>query len=233
MQASDLICDICCESYNFKTAIPMSLPCGHTFCLPCCHTFRECPNDKKPFSLVQIAKNFIITRNLEERDRRLNQIGEANSVDGLLCSLHKAEKTIYCVKDEVLICYDCSLFGAHEGHEVLKIDGILAEFASLVKTSANDNRQFANIEQFNAEREFTESSTNINQVIENSIELIEEKFDLFLTKAADIKEGLIGQVKRLYKIAFENLQNQVNQKKLFLKQNEKVIEHYKKTLSYI
>ena len=44
-------CGVCFKPYNHQDKKPLSLPCGHSFCLECCrkmfkHTSITCPYDK-------------------------------------------------------------------------------------------------------------------------------------------------------------------------------------------
>ena len=49
-------CGICFKPYNHNDKKPLSLPCGHSFCLECCkklpkHGAIQCPYDKSTHNL--------------------------------------------------------------------------------------------------------------------------------------------------------------------------------------
>ena len=53
-------CGVCFKSYNHSEKKPLSLPCGHTFCLECLkqinkHSIIKCPFDK--IAHHQVAEN--------------------------------------------------------------------------------------------------------------------------------------------------------------------------------
>lgn len=109
----DLLCPRCSEIY----CLPVLLECGHNICKVCLHKFwelkgcRECPvcrarsvPERPPINLALkiAAEEYQVWRTSRNRDA---------------CLLHREKLTIFCQKDEEVICAMCRTSKHHKVHE--------------------------------------------------------------------------------------------------------------------
>ncbi|OCT69627.1 E3 ubiquitin-protein ligase TRIM39 [Xenopus laevis] len=122
---AELTCSVCREIYTD----PVTLLCGHNFCLICIErtwdwqksienkpscpecrrTYRRKPELERNLRLRNIAEQFLSTDPQQD--------GTGNSGDSK-CSSHNKILEYYCYKDGVCVCVSCCLVGKHRGHRV-------------------------------------------------------------------------------------------------------------------
>ncbi|XP_078541479.1 GTPase IMAP family member 8-like isoform X2 [Lissotriton helveticus] len=111
-------CSICRELY----ADPVTLDCGHNFCLSCFNTFKgkedlekACPECKQRFDPEKEMKPNKRLANMVEMVREL-QI-----VPGGLCEAHGERLQLFCETDDELLCLDCWQSRGHKLHRVTPV----------------------------------------------------------------------------------------------------------------
>ncbi|KAM5135337.1 E3 ubiquitin-protein ligase TRIM58-like [Mantella aurantiaca] len=137
MTSDDLIdelsCSICLNIYTD----PVTLRCGHNFCLVCIDRvldFQEvsglytCPECRKEFQerpvpskarkLRNIAEKFLISQPEQKESPEHVLSDPTNSSGNRKCSIHNKIMEYYCNKERVSICVYCIAFGEHKGHVV-------------------------------------------------------------------------------------------------------------------
>ncbi|XP_011616838.2 tripartite motif-containing protein 65 isoform X1 [Takifugu rubripes] len=126
-QNSNLTCAICLERFK----IPVTIPCGHTFCHTCISKYWESKSDKYqcPFCNTKFD-----TRPMLKRNVSMSGLAEAaNSTtcresllrgnDGVkamqLCDRHKRPLVYYCKQDRTPVCHECGIFDCKNHEKVL------------------------------------------------------------------------------------------------------------------
>lgn len=119
-------CGVCFKTYNHSEKKPLSMPCGHTFCLECLtkinkHGVVKCPFDKIQHhtNIENLPVNYAILTALP-----MNQATTGNTGDSepsmANCDIHKNKKVkFYCKNDSEMFCSKCVLRHTNLKHEVM------------------------------------------------------------------------------------------------------------------
>ncbi|KAI4887594.1 hypothetical protein NFI96_030746, partial [Prochilodus magdalenae] len=135
-------CCICLDLFHR----PVSIPCGHNFCLSCIQGFwdtarrSECPLCKEHFprrpelrinhALADITEGF--KRSLKVKPDQANGQGtsqggreteerKATSRSRNVCGRHRQPLDIYCKTEQVMVCSKCAE-GQHRGHQTVNME---------------------------------------------------------------------------------------------------------------
>lgn len=121
-QYSNLTCAICLERFR----IPVTIPCGHTFCQACITTHWDTKSKADIGPQCPICSEKFATRPLLKRNVSLSVLTEtANSTGSycreplmrgsegaramLLCDRHKKPLVYYCKQDRMSVCCECAI----------------------------------------------------------------------------------------------------------------------------
>ena len=121
-------CGVCFKSYNHSEKKPLSLPCGHTFCLECLrqinkHSIIKCPFDKIAHHTIaeNLPVNYAVLTALPMT--QTSPSGEntgTKSNSNAMCDIHRNKKVkFYCKNDLELFCSKCVLKHTNAKHEVM------------------------------------------------------------------------------------------------------------------
>ncbi|XP_069489002.1 E3 ubiquitin-protein ligase TRIM39-like [Ambystoma mexicanum] len=122
-------CSICLEYFTE----PVSVECGHAFCLSCitqcwegleanfpCPQCRETSQNKTPRPIRQLA-NMVETL-------KLCHLPNATPQEENLCREHEEKLKLFCEDDQRPICVVCSMSRDHKSHTVLPISEATQEY---------------------------------------------------------------------------------------------------------
>ncbi|KAJ8264154.1 hypothetical protein GJAV_G00145840 [Gymnothorax javanicus] len=124
MDSANLNCAICLERFN----VPVTIPCGHTFCQRCISVLWDkraasrldilCPVCNEEFDprptlkrnvslsgLAETAPHCVETRRAIPVSRQSNATVESQAV----CERHKKALVIYCRDESKCVCYECAI----------------------------------------------------------------------------------------------------------------------------
>ena len=125
-------CGVCFKTYNHMEKKPLSLPCGHTFCLECLkqlnkHSVIKCPFDKVAHHCLadNLPVNYAVltalpmTASVQSTGSREGQSKEPAIT---YCETHKNKKVkFYCRSDQEMFCSKCVLKHTNSKHEVISV----------------------------------------------------------------------------------------------------------------
>jgi len=122
-------CQICYKQYNHSDKKPLSLPCGHTFCLECLrqlnkHSIIKCPFDKIAHHQVadNLPVNYAVLTVLPMNQTAAPPVkgGQETGPAISMCDVHKSKKVkFFCKNDQEMFCSKCVLRHTNLKHEVM------------------------------------------------------------------------------------------------------------------
>ncbi|KAL6094643.1 trim65 [Pungitius sinensis] len=121
-QNSTLSCAICLERFR----IPVTIPCGHTFCQKCITTHWDTKSKSGIGPRCPICNEEFATRPVLKRNVSMSVLTEAANTTGpccreslarggdaarpmLLCDRHKKPLVYYCKQDKMSVCCECGI----------------------------------------------------------------------------------------------------------------------------
>ncbi|XP_053544747.1 zinc finger protein RFP-like [Bombina bombina] len=163
----ELTCPICFSIYTD----PVTLSCGHNFCLGCIESVLGTQEGSGVYTCPECRKSF----RSESKEHILTE--PTTSWGNKKCTEHKKLLEYYCTEDGACICVSCSLAGEHRGHQV----ELLNEASEKKKEKLRDVLQ-----KLTTKREKTEKS-------------LQEHRRGVQEKAAGVTEQLLNQIRHLEK----------------------------------
>lgn len=121
-QNPNLTCAICLERFK----VPVTIPCGHTFCLKCITMHWDTKRKSDVGPQCPFCQEKFPTRPVLKRNVSLSVLTEAaNSTSSscrevvtrcgegaramVLCDLHKKPLVYYCKQDKMSVCCECAI----------------------------------------------------------------------------------------------------------------------------
>lgn len=128
-QISNLSCAICLERFK----IPVTIPCGHTFChgciSKCWDSNVKSDNHQCPMCLTKFDTRPTLKRNVslslltEAANSAACRESLLRASDGAramqLCDRHKKPLVYYCKQDRTSVCYECGICDCKNHEKVL------------------------------------------------------------------------------------------------------------------
>ncbi|XP_068161941.1 E3 ubiquitin-protein ligase TRIM65 isoform X2 [Antennarius striatus] len=131
-QNSNLTCSICLEHFR----IPVTIPCGHTFCETCITKYwdtkfksgigPQCPNCNEKFDARPTLRRNVSLSVLTEAAnstglswRELPLRGPEGTRAMLLCDRHRKPLVYYCKQDRASVCHECGIAECENHEKVL------------------------------------------------------------------------------------------------------------------
>ncbi|XP_021110080.1 E3 ubiquitin-protein ligase TRIM50 isoform X3 [Heterocephalus glaber] len=136
-----LQCPICLEVFKE----PLMLQCGHSYCKGClvslsCHLDSElrCPVCRQEVDGSSSPPNVSLARVIEA----LRLPGGA---EPMVCEHHRNPLSLFCEKDQELICGLCGLLGSHQHHPVTPVSTVYSrmkeELAALISDVQQEQKE--------------------------------------------------------------------------------------------
>ncbi|XP_077187138.1 E3 ubiquitin-protein ligase TRIM15-like isoform X2 [Paroedura picta] len=126
----EVMCPLCMEYLED----PVSVDCGHNFCLGCityfCEKWEEHGLLKCPLCRTPIRKeNFQPNWQLVHMVAKLKFL----SLNDKLCEKHQEKLQLFCKADEELVCQTCQRSPAHKQHPVVLLDEAAQEYKGKIE----------------------------------------------------------------------------------------------------
>ncbi|XP_028330563.1 E3 ubiquitin-protein ligase TRIM39-like isoform X2 [Gouania willdenowi] len=209
-------CCICLDIY----VDPVSIPCGHNFCLDCIegywdskdkpkcplcqHTFSSRPKLKVNTEFATIVDFFkksmqaeptAIPTEQEEADKALCDVCrgkkhakpcsacQAKNEEGNVCKIHHRPLTLFCRKDQMLMCTQCSE-EKHKHHNTILLDNEKRRLKSRLRETKTNIQEMIEVRETKMEE------------IQHSVEVSKTNTEKEVQKYAQICSVLIQAIQR-------------------------------------
>uniref|UniRef100_A0A3B3CH91 Uncharacterized protein n=1 Tax=Oryzias melastigma TaxID=30732 RepID=A0A3B3CH91_ORYME len=148
---------------------PVSLPCGHCYCMHCANKHLDheedsgiysCPECRQEFvSRPLLVRNNVLAFVVDELRKAL--VAPTTELENSICSKHYEVMKLFCRTDQSCICYLCSK-DEHKGHEKVS--------AAAERNEKQKDLQGKDMEAFQQEED------SINDSVENAMAHTEKVF---------------------------------------------------------
>uniref|UniRef100_A0A671WYP4 Tripartite motif-containing protein 16-like n=1 Tax=Sparus aurata TaxID=8175 RepID=A0A671WYP4_SPAAU len=195
---------ICCSVCLDLLKDPVTIPCGHSYCMNCIKSHWDTEDEKKTYSCPQCRKSFIprpvLVKNTmladlveELKKTELQDLVEPDkNLQENICPRHDELMKMFCRTDQQCICYLCSV-DEHKGHDTVS----------------------AAAERTERQRELEGSRHNIQQRIqdrEEDVKLLQQEVEAIngsADKAVEDSEKIFTQLIRLMEKRRSDVKQQV------------------------
>uniref|UniRef100_A0A8C4T2G2 Tripartite motif-containing protein 16-like n=1 Tax=Erpetoichthys calabaricus TaxID=27687 RepID=A0A8C4T2G2_ERPCA len=175
---NEITCFICQETLSD----PVSILCGHSFCLKCLNDYWDqshecsCPECRRTFTTrPELHRNTV----LNELDHKLTDPDGNLKVE--LCVKHQKRLEIFCKNEETCICMMCALT-EHEGHKKVELE--------MEKISVENELE-------ENEKSFTDLICSIGKTQKKLTEKIREQEKTEMEKIEGVREELEKEIEEL------------------------------------
>ncbi|XP_005986962.1 E3 ubiquitin-protein ligase TRIM50 [Latimeria chalumnae] len=142
-----LLCPICLEVFKE----PLMLQCGHSYCKSCLTSLSGelegqvlCPVCRKEVDFNTSPPNVSLARIIEA----LQTLGDADT-DQESCPEHNNPLSLYCEKDQEVICGLCGIIGTHRQHQITPISSVFSKMKEELSLLITDVQlQKSNLEKY-------------------------------------------------------------------------------------
>ncbi|XP_028457975.1 tripartite motif-containing protein 16-like protein [Perca flavescens] len=238
---------LCCSICRNLLKDPVTIPCGHSYCMSCIKRRWDEEDQKKVYSCPQCRRTFeprpalIISTMLAdlveelkkaERERpqphsgvvpfKKQKLGEASTQHPKKTCPHQLE--VFCRTDHYCICYKCA-FEQHKGHDTVSAAKEMAEKQKKLGGIRQDNKErIENVEKYvkQLQKEVEATSRSADKALENC-EMMSTEIDRLTKKNADVKQQIKTDQEREVNRAKE-LQKKLQQELAALRRREDNLE---------
>ena len=227
-------CGICFKPYNHNDKKPLSLPCGHSFCLECCrklpkHGIIQCPYDKSSHSVNadSLPVNYQVLTGLP-MTTTTNPQHQGTAIESQIqyCTSHPTKKVkFYCIQDKEMFCSKCILKHTQQKHEVINCSPKVLDMKRMVQEMINEVEVYENDTPANEEL-YSKLELKVRKKFNDEIDRLEKSF-------RRIMEQLEIQQQNLYQMMKEQIDKEIRslqEKKKKLKERDKELAEQKADL---
>ncbi|XP_069491130.1 E3 ubiquitin-protein ligase TRIM39-like isoform X2 [Ambystoma mexicanum] len=189
-------CSICLEYFTE----PVSVECGHAFCLSCITQCWEgleanfpCPQCRETSQSKTLRPNWLVA-NMVEMLKQLHASSNTPQEENL-CREHEEKLKLFCEDDQRPICVVCSMSRDHKPHTVLPISEAAQEYkGNIMKQRESILSTFEHLKQF-LEKEKQQLLSRLEKEQEEKMKKIQEKLTR-LEEQQSTHRGLITDLQR-------------------------------------
>ncbi|XP_060094712.1 zinc finger protein RFP-like [Heteronotia binoei] len=198
----DVMCPICMEFLED----PVSVDCGHNFCLSCISDFCE---KWEEYGLLKcpICRAHIQKENFQPNWPLVNIVTQLKflSLKEKLCEKHQERLQLFCKTDELLVCQMCERSPEHKQHSVVLLEEAAEEYKEKIKAQMKslENEKETLVPQKLAEEIASQKTLaqieaekgKIKSAFERMHSFLKEKEDFWLTQLGDLQKEIKKKLK--------------------------------------
>lgn len=213
----DLKCCVCWDLFQ----TPVTLTCGHHFCMQCIDKYWEseenpaCPLCRVIFPGRAYVVNFKLARLVKihqssDQDPGFLNQGQKRRRETEVCAKHTEDLKLFCLEDESLICESC--IPEHPGHSFLSLENAAFQYMNKLKTALTN----------------LELKAELFRKLQNEKE---EKASSILEGTAELEEHISSEFARLHQFLQQREEQLIQQLRRdidrVLKTTEEAVTHIK------
>ncbi|CDQ78721.1 unnamed protein product [Oncorhynchus mykiss] len=243
-EAMDSIsCSICLDTQKD----PVTIPCGHSYCMGCMKGYWDQDNQKGVYSCPLCKERFFprpvlrkntllaeLVEKLKERLEKHKLIKASTQLQEKICSRHDKLLEVYCRTDQQFICYQC-LLDEHKGHDTVSVAAERTEKQRQLENKRQKSQQ--RIQKREKEmQEVRQSMKSLKFSVQAAIEDTERIFTELMRSiersCSEVKE-LIRAQEKIEVILAEELLEQLKQEVAELRRRDAELEQLSNTEDHI
>nr|XP_046263934.1 tripartite motif-containing protein 16-like protein [Scatophagus argus] len=192
----------CCSICLDLLKDPVTIPCGHNYCMDCIKTHWDEEDKRRIHSCPQCRKTFIprpvLMKNtmLADLVEELKKTGlQAHGSQENMCSRHDEVMKMFCRTDQQCICYLCSV-DEHKGHDTVSAAAERTERQREVEVSLQNIQQRIQDRQKDLkvlQQEVEAISRSADKAVEDSEKIFTQLIRLMEKRSSDVKQQLRSQ----------------------------------------
>ncbi|KAM6951852.1 E3 ubiquitin-protein ligase TRIM65 [Aplochiton taeniatus] len=205
MEAQNLTCVICMDLFH----IPVTIPCGHTFCQACITAFwdakstsdigPQCPVCNEKFSTRPVLNRNVSLHSLsaeatENRDSfsivdclKDSEAEGARAMPLFLCERHKKPLVYYCKQENMSVCCECAI-NECKTHDKVMLETERENREMLLKKKSTElEKRLDKTERSIAE--LSENTAKAKVTLDQSTAWVNAKFTMLLKVLAEKQEA--------------------------------------------
>ncbi|KAL8213084.1 UNVERIFIED_CONTAM: hypothetical protein K2H54_060674 [Gekko kuhli] len=198
----EVMCPICMECL----ADPVSVDCGHNFCLGCiadfCEKWEEYGLPKCP-----ICRSHIRKENFRPNWQLVNIVAQLRflSLKEKLCEKHQGKLQLFCKADEQLVCRMCKSSPEHQQHSVVPLEEAAQEYKGKIEAQLKSLEKEREIlvpqklaEEIASQKTLAQieaEKRKIKSAFERMHNVLEEKEGFWLAQLGDLEKEVKKKLK--------------------------------------
>ncbi|KAM7371475.1 hypothetical protein PAMP_008712 [Pampus punctatissimus] len=196
---------ICCSICLDLLKDPVTIPCGHSYCMSCIKNFWDEEDQRKLYSCPQcrqaftprpvLRKNTMLAALVEQLKKTGLQAAPADHCYAGPCSLHDEMIKMFCRTDQQSICYLCSV-DQHKGHDTVSAAAERTERQRELEVSRQNIQQRIQHREKDVkllQQEVEAVSRSADKAAEDSEKIFTELIRLIQKRSSDVKQQIRSQ----------------------------------------
>ncbi|XP_061587362.1 tripartite motif-containing protein 16-like protein [Cololabis saira] len=193
-------CSICLEVLKD----PVTIPCGHSYCMNCINNYwygqkqkklASCPQCRQTFKKkLKLVKNTMLAALVEQLKKTGLQAAPKHLQDNI-CPRHGEVMNMFCRTDQKSICYLCSV-DEHKGHDIVSVAAERTERQREMEVSRQQIQQEIQDREKDVkllQQEVEAINQSADETVEDSEEIFTELISLLQKRSSDVKQQIRSQ----------------------------------------
>ncbi|XP_061586965.1 tripartite motif-containing protein 16-like [Cololabis saira] len=196
-------CSICLDLLKH----PVTIPCGHSYCMKCINNFWDgekekklpsCPQCRRTFTpRPELMKNTMLADLMEEMKKTGLQalVDPSKNLQDNICPRHDEVMKMFCRTDQKCICYLCSV-DEHKGHDTVSTAAERTERQREMEVSRQQIQQEIQDREKDVkllQHEVEAINQSADKTVEDSEEIFTELISLLQKRSSDVKQQIRSQ----------------------------------------
>ncbi|XP_050926162.1 tripartite motif-containing protein 65-like [Lates calcarifer] len=186
-------CSICLDLLKD----PVTIPCGHSYCMNCIKSFWDEEDEKEIHSCPQCRQTFTPRPVLMKNTMLTDLVDPSKKLQENICSHHDEVMKMFCRTDQQCICYLCSV-DEHKGHDTVSAAAERTERQrelelSRLKIQQRIQDREKDVKELQQEVEAINRSAD--KTVEDSEKMFTELIRLMEKRRSDVKQQIRSQQK--------------------------------------